>query len=89
MPAHPVINRRNIDSRLVRKTVLVTPEGLNAAAAVAKRLHVSQGSIIDTALRVFGRLELDEVIEQLRSAGHLTDIETDAVMRVAVLDERK
>ena len=89
MPTHPVINRRNIDSRLVRKTVLVSPEGLNAAAAVAKRLHVSQGSIIDTALRVFGRLELDEVIEQLRSAGHLTDIETDAVMKEAGLTERK
>lgn len=89
MPTHPVINRRNIDSRLVRKTVLVSPEGLNAAAAVAKRLHVSQGSVIDTALRMFGRLEIDEVIKQLRSAGHLTDIETDAVMKVAGFNERK
>ena len=89
MPTHPVINRRNIDSRLVRKTVLVSPEGLNAAAAVAKRLHVSQGSVIDTALQMFGRLEIDEVIEQLRSAGHLTDIEADAVMKVAGFNERK
>ena len=89
MPAHPVINRRNIDSRLVRKTVLVSPEGLNAAAAVAKRLHVSQGSVIDTALLAFGRLELGEVINQLRGAGHLTDVETDAVMKVAGLNERK
>ena len=87
MPTHPVINRRNVDSPLVRKTVLVSPEGLDAAAALAKRLHVSQGSVIDTALLAFARLKLGDVINQLRDAGHLIGIEYGAVMKVAGLDE--
>lgn len=81
MPSHTVINRRNLDSTLVRKTVMVSDDAVKAASATAKRLSVSQGSVIDTALRLFAGLDDATVIEALRTAGHLTDQEHAAVLK--------
>src|SRR5206468_2590196 len=50
MPAYPVINRRNI-SPLVRKTLLVSDEALERINEIGEAMHVTQGSLVDTALR--------------------------------------
>ncbi|MDP8991882.1 MAG: hypothetical protein M3N31_02325 [Actinomycetota bacterium] len=50
MPRHSVVNRRNLDP-LVRKTVLVSEEALERVSEIGAALRVSQGSLIDTALR--------------------------------------
>jgi hypothetical protein len=71
MPRHPVINRRNISS-LVRKTLLVSEEALGRINEIGAELRVSQGSLVDTALRQLAGMSLDDIAELLRGYGHLT-----------------
>ncbi len=79
MPSYPVINRRNI-STLVRKTLLVSDEALERINAIGADMHVTQGSLVDTALRHLAALPPAEIAKLLRSDGHLTDEEYDYVM---------
>ena len=81
MPRHAIFNRRDFESPLVRKTVLVSEEGLEGAAKVAERLSVSQGSVIDTALRHLAALNDLEVADLLRAHGHLRPDEYDFVRK--------
>ncbi len=78
MPAYPVINRRNI-STLVRKTLLVSDEALERINEIGTDLHVTQGSLVDTALRHLAALSPHEIAKLLRAHGHLTDEEYDYV----------
>jgi hypothetical protein len=71
MPRHPVINRRNISS-LVRKTLLVSEEALERVNDIGARLQVSQGSLVDSALRQLAEMPPEDITELLRSYGHLT-----------------
>jgi hypothetical protein len=71
MPRHPVINRRNISS-LVRKTLLVSEEALERVSDIGARLQVSQGSLVDSALRQLAEMPPEDIAELLRSYGHLT-----------------
>ncbi len=80
MPRHPVLNRRNLHP-LARKTLSVSPEAVAAIDAIAKALWVSQGSLVDTALRHLAQHEPDQIVELLRVHGHLTDAEYDAVQQ--------
>jgi hypothetical protein len=84
MPRHRVVNRRNLDSPLVRKTLWVSPAALDAVDALAAMLHVSQGSLVDAALHLVAGLEPAEVVELLRSHGHLTDAEYAHVRKLVV-----
>ena len=79
MPSYPVINRRNI-SPLVRKTLLVSDEALERINAIGADMHVTQGSLVDTALRHLTALSPAEIAKLLRAHGHLTDEEYDYVM---------
>jgi hypothetical protein len=79
MPSYPVINRRNI-SPLVRKTLLVSDEALERINAIGADMHVTQGSLVDTALRHLAALSPAEIAKLLRAHGHLTDDEYDYVM---------
>jgi hypothetical protein len=79
MPTHPVINRRNI-SPLVRKTLLVSEEAVERINDIGSAMHVSQGSLVDTALRHLAALSPAEIAKLLRSHGHLTDEEYDYVL---------
>ena len=79
MPSYTVINRRNI-SPLVRKTLLVSDEAVERINVIGAELHVSQGSLVDTALRQLAAMPPTEIAELLRSHGHLTDEEYDYVM---------
>jgi hypothetical protein len=79
MPSYPVINRRNI-SPLVRKTLLVSPEALKRLNEIGEGMHVTQGSLVDTALRHLSALSPDEIAKLLRAHGHLTGEEYDFVM---------
>ncbi len=79
MPSYPVINRRNI-STLVRKTLLVSEEAVKEINDIGAAMHVSQGSLVDTALRYLAALPPAEIAQVLRSHGHLTDDEYDYVM---------
>jgi hypothetical protein len=79
MPSYPVINRRNI-SPLVRKTLLVSEEALARINEIGTEMHVTQGSLVDTALRHLSALSPAEIAKLLRGHGHLTDQEYDYVM---------
>ena len=79
MPSYPVINRRNI-STLVRKTLLVSEEAFEQINDIGAAMHVSQGSLVDTALRHLAALPREEIAQLVRSHGHLTDEEYDYVM---------
>jgi len=78
MPSYSVINRRNI-SPLVRKTLLVSDEALERINAIGAGMHVTQGSLVDTALRHLAALSPAEIAKLLRAHGHLTDDEYDYV----------
>jgi hypothetical protein len=79
MPRHSVINRRNVASKLSRHTIHVSADALKAVTELAAQLSVSQGSVIDTALRELAAREPAEVIELLRRHDHLTKDEYDYV----------
>lgn len=78
MPSYSVINSRNI-STLVRKTVLVSEEAFRRINEIGAEMHVTQGSLIDTALRRLAALPPGEIAKLLRADGHLTDQEYDYV----------
>lgn len=80
MPRHPVLNRRNLRP-LARKTLSVSPEAVEAIDAIAKALWVSQGSLVDTALRHLAQHDPDQIVELLRAHGHLSDAEHAAVQQ--------
>ena len=88
MPSYPVINRRNI-SPLVRKTLLVSEEAVERINGIGAELHVSQGSLVDTALRHLAAMSSADVAELVRANGHLTDEEYDYVMARAKKKGRK
>ena len=86
MPRHSVINRRNLDP-LVRKSVLLSEEALEEVSKIASTLRVSQGSLIDTALRHLAGSSNEEIVELLRRHGHLTDAEYEHVRPVAAKEK--
>ena len=86
MPRHSVVNRRNVDP-LVRKSVLLSEEALGRVSEIASALRVSQGSLVDTALRHLAGLSQEEVVELLRKHGHLSDAEYDHVQRLAAKEK--
>lgn len=75
MPRNPVVNRRNVDSPFVRRTMQATGGALDAVAAIARTLSVSKASIVDTAIRHLAGLEQGDIVDLLRHHGHLTDDE--------------
>ena len=79
MPSYTVINRRNISPH-VRKTLLASDEAVEHIEVIGAELHVSQGSLADTALRQPAAMPPAQIAELLRSHGHLTDEEFDYVM---------
>ena len=79
MPAYPVVNRRNI-STLVRRSLHASDEAVQLVNEVGARLHVSQGSLVDTALRHLAAMPDAEIARLLRAHDHLTDDEYAYVM---------
>lgn len=79
MPRHSVINARNV-TPFKRYTISATPDRYKAVRDVARRLSVSQGSVIDVALGMLADRDDHEIIDLLTAAGHLTDREHDEVM---------
>ncbi len=71
MPRHPIINRRNV-SKLVPKSVSVSEEALAHINEIGAELRVSQGSLVDSALRHLAGMPLGDIADLLRSYGHLT-----------------
>lgn len=78
MPRNTVINRRNI-SNLNRHSLLVSDEAVHAIGQVAKDLSVSQGSLIDTALRYFSKLPQADILKLLGQYDHLTEAELNYI----------
>lgn len=83
MPRNPVINRRNI-TNLKQRSLSASDPAVELVQNIAKQLHVSQGSMVDTALREFGRRSPIEIAELLHLHGHLTDEEFAVVAKLAV-----
>lgn len=75
MPRNTVVNRRNVDSPFVRRTMQATGGALDAVATIAGALSVSKASIVDTALRHLAAMDHGAIVELLRHHGHLTDDE--------------
>lgn len=82
MPSHPVVNRRNVGSPFVRRTMQASTEALELLAHVAAALSVSKASIVDTALHHLTCMEPAAIVELLRQNGHLTDEEYAFVTRL-------
>ena len=80
MPRYRVINRRSTLDPLVRKTVVVSEAALERINEIGAQMEVSQGSLVDTALRLLATLPRDEVARLLREYGHLSDEEYAHVM---------
>ncbi len=80
MPRYRVINRRSTLDPLVRKTVVVSEAALERINEIGAQMEVSQGSLVDTALRLLATLPRDEVARLLREYGHLSDEEYAYVM---------
>jgi hypothetical protein len=75
VPRYRVINRRSTLDPLVRKTVVVSEAALDRINEIGARMEVSQGSLVDTALRLLATKPVDEIAELLRLYGHLSDDE--------------
>ncbi len=88
MPRHPVINR-SVDSPLVRKTLMASDGSVEAIAEIAERLHVSQGSLVDTALAALARHSDLEIVDLLQAHDHLTPKQYATVIEVAGLADQK
>ena len=86
MPRHSVVNRRNLDP-LVRKSLLLSDEALERISEIASALQVSQGSLVDTALRHLAGLGHEEIVELLRKHGHLSDAEYEHVRQLAAKEK--
>lgn len=82
MPRNKVINRRNIPS-LKQRSLSVSDPAVAMVKNLAEQLHVSQGSMFDTALLEFGRRDPAEIAQLLHLHGHLTDEEFVVVAELA------
>lgn len=82
MPRNPVVNRRNVTT-LKQRSLSVSDSAVDALQEIAKKLHVSQGSVFDTALKKFAQLPLDQIAQLLHLHGHLTDDEFAVVAALA------
>ena len=78
MPRNPVINRRNVHPLKLR-SLAVSDEAMTAVRGLAGKLHVSQGSLVDTALRMLAGLPAEQVVELLRQHKHLGEDEYEYV----------
>lgn len=81
MPRHTVVNRRNVESPFVRRTVLATQAALDGLGDLASLLSVSKASLVDTALRHLAGLDGLAIVELLYAHGHLTEDEYAFVVR--------
>jgi uncharacterized protein (UPF0371 family) len=78
MPRHPVVNRRNAKP-LTRRSISASAEAFESVAQIAADLQVSDGSLIDTALREFIGRPHAEILDALAKHGHLTTDERDLI----------
>lgn len=74
MPRNRVINRKNVNP-LVTRSIAVSDEAMDGVRAVAALLEVSQGSVVDTAVRALVKLPPERVVELMRQQKHLSDDE--------------
>lgn len=81
MPRNTVVNRRNVDSPFVRRTLLATQMALDGVGDLASVLSVSKASLVDTALRHLAAMDGDAIVELLYAHGHLTEDEYAYVVR--------
>lgn len=78
MPRNKIVNRRNVTD-LKRRTVSISDDAHDAIRTLAAKLHVSQGSLMDAALREFAHLQADDIVAHLARYGHLTPDEAGVV----------
>lgn len=83
MPRNTVVNRRNVDSPFVRRTLLATQIALDGVRELASLLSVSKASLVDTALRHLTAMDGVAVVELLYAHGHLSEDEYAFVVRQA------
>ena len=81
MPRSKVINRRNVHPLRLR-SIAVSDEAMAAVRELAARLEVSQGSLVDTAMRALVGLPPDRVVELMRQHKHLGEDEYAYVRRL-------
>lgn len=84
MPLNTVVNRRNVDSPFVRRTLLATQAALDGVGDLATLLSVSKASLVDTALRHLTGMDGAAVIKLLQAHGHLSEDEYAFVVRRGV-----
>jgi len=76
------INRRNVGSDLIRKTMMVSEEAVAGAGKAAMALKVSQGSLVDTAIKYFIGLPQDEIVALMLKYDRLTPDEAGHILKL-------
>ncbi|WP_327591414.1 hypothetical protein OHA25_60975 (plasmid) [Nonomuraea sp. NBC_00507] len=71
MPRNPVVNRQNIDSPLRQRSLDISDRAREQLRDLAAALHVSQGSVLDCAVRELAALPPHLVADLLYKHGHL------------------
>lgn len=79
MPRSKVINRRNVRP-LVQWTTSATKDAVGQLRDRAALLNVSQGSLVDTAVRELLRHSPEKIADIMRTYKHLSEDEHDAVL---------
>ena len=87
MPTHPVIIAATSTAGSCARPSLCRPRASTLQQRSRSVCTYLRDPSSTPALLAFARLELGDVINQLRDAGHLIDIEYGAVVKVAGLDE--
>lgn len=83
MPRNPVVNRRNLESPLRQRSLEISDEARAQLRGTAAKLSVSQGSLVDTAVRELMALPLETIAGLLYDHGHLDGTAFAYVTRLA------
>jgi len=80
VPRNRVVNRRNVPGTARRRTVWLSDEGMATLAGLGKQLEVTQGSLLEVAIRELAALPQRQAVGLLHSHKQLTDDETKYVL---------
>jgi Mn-dependent DtxR family transcriptional regulator len=80
VPRNRVVNRRNVPGSARWRTIWLSEEGMATLADLAKQLEVTQGSVLEVAIRELAAQSPPQVVALLHQHKQLTDDETKYVL---------
>ena len=82
-PTYQSVNRQLIpmgDLTLVKRTLYTTEASLNMLSKFSEQMRVTQGSILDAALRELLAKSPEQIIETIQKHGHLNEAQARYVL---------